>query len=76
MVKLTLSIDDTLWPKLKMQGERVGLQGDRNPFIVKQQYDLAYGAFENALHNQLRLLVDEVLRHRKAPPTVNPNPNS
>jgi hypothetical protein len=60
IVRFEFSIDDTLWPKLSLSGTRFGTTGERTAFSEKQQYDLAYGAFENALHNQLRPAVEEI----------------
>jgi hypothetical protein len=62
IVRFEFSIDDTMWPKLSMSGTRITTRGERIAFNEKQQYDLAYGAFENALHNQLRPAVEEVIK--------------
>jgi hypothetical protein len=62
IVRFEFSIDDTMWPKLSMSGTRITTVGDRIVFNEKQQYDLAYGAFENAIHNQLRPAVEEINR--------------
>lgn len=64
IVRCEFSIDDTMWPKLKLSGLRVSTTGERVAFDAKQQYDLAYGAFENAIHNQLRPAVEEILKRR------------
>lgn len=66
IVRFEFSIDDTIWPKLQMSGTRITTIGERVVFTEKQQYDLAYGAFENALHNQLRPAVEEIVkRHQR-----------
>jgi hypothetical protein len=65
LARVTFSIDDTAWPKLKITGERISPTGDRVAFDDKQQYDLAYGCFENTLHNQLRLAVAGIIERRK-----------
>lgn len=64
LVRLSLSIDDQQWPKLHIAGERIDASGGRVAFDHKQQYDLAYGAFENTLHNQLRPLVNELIERK------------
>ena len=63
--RIELTIDDIDFPKLKISGVRTGTTGDRSVFTLKQQYDLAYGAFENLLHNQLRPAVNEIVDRRK-----------
>lgn len=65
IVRFEFSIDDTLWPKLSISGTRITTVGDRIVFAEKQQYDLAYGAFENTLHNQLRPAVEEIVRRHQ-----------
>lgn len=66
IVRFEFSVDDTLWPKLQMSGTRITTIGERVAFSEKQQYDLAYGAFENAIHNQLRPAVEEIVkRHQR-----------
>jgi hypothetical protein len=62
IVRFEFSIDDTMWPKLSLSGTRITTTGERVAFNEKQQYDLAYGAFENAIHNQLRPAVEEIIR--------------
>lgn len=64
LTRLSISIDDTMWPKLHIAGERLHSDGSRSVFDERQQYDLAYGAFENLLHNQLRPLVEDLLKRR------------
>lgn len=64
LVRLTFSIDDDQWPKLHIAGERTDSRGGRVAFGNKQQYDLAYTAFENDLHNQLRPLVAELIERK------------
>ena len=66
--RLTITIDDNFWPKLHIAGDRVSSTGDRVAFDEKQTYDLAYTAFENTVHNQLRPLVEEIIRRRKPQP--------
>lgn len=65
MTRITLTIDDSLWPKLHIAGERVGAQGQRTAFDQKVQYDLSYTQFENLVHNQLRPAVQELIDRRK-----------
>lgn len=72
LTRITLTIDDTSWPKLHIAGLREGTQGDKVTFDQKIIFDQAYLQFENLLHNQLRPLVDELIRRRKgaAQPTT------
>lgn len=64
ITKVSFSIDDNQWPKLHIAIERVTSTGARFISESKQQYDLAYGAFENELHNALRPAVAEIVERR------------
>lgn len=64
--RVTFTIDDDLWPKLKIVGERMTDRGDRIAFIERAQYDLAYSQFENLVHNQLRPAVQQIIERRKS----------
>jgi len=68
-IQITLTISDEKWPILTAVATRSSLSG--SPAAVKetQQFDLAYGKFENLLHNQLRPAVDELIRRNKGPKT-------
>lgn len=65
LTRLTLTIDDNHWPKLHIAGARESTQGEKFAFDQKVLYDQAYLQFENLLHNQLRPLVDEIIRRRR-----------
>lgn len=64
--RVEFSIDDTMWPKLRLAGTIITNTGQRIAFDERQQYDLAYGAFENALHNVLRPVVERLNSRRLA----------
>jgi hypothetical protein len=64
MVRLEVSIDDTLWPQLKIVLLRTNLDGTKVSFIRKFQYDGAYSQFENDLHNHLRPMVEQLTSRR------------
>jgi len=64
IVRVEFSIDDTVWPQLKLAGTRITTTGDRVAFDNKKSNDLAYVAFENDLHNQLRPAVEELIKRR------------
>lgn len=63
--RLQLTIDDTQWPKLHISGSREDSQGGKVAFDQKVFFDQAYLQFENLLHNQLRPLVEEIIKRRK-----------
>ncbi len=64
MVKLEVTIDDRLWPKLSMVAKRVNLDG--SPVVLTQSilYDQAYNKFEGDLHNMLRPMVEQLIKRR------------
>jgi hypothetical protein len=64
MVRLTVVIDDTKWPKVKMTATREGLTGEKSATVIESQYDTSYTVFENAFHNQLRLMCQELIDRR------------
>lgn len=70
LVRVEFSIDDSVWPQLKLAGIRTTSTGERFAFDGRQSYDLAYVAFENVLHNALRPAVEELIKRRNPNPTT------
>jgi hypothetical protein len=64
MVRMEVTIDDRQWPKLSLLINRTGLSGQRTVHTRQFQYDGAYSQFENDLHNQLRPMIDELVKRR------------
>lgn len=64
MVKLIITIDDQRWPHLQASFERHNLDGTKSGTVDKSQYDTAYTVFENAVHNHLRVMVDQLNKRR------------
>jgi hypothetical protein len=66
MVRLEVSIDDTLWPNLRLVVNRTNYDGSKQALTRNVQYDQAYSQFENDLHNHLRPMVDQLIKRRNA----------
>ena len=66
MVRLEVSIDDSLWPKLKFIAFRTDLNGQKTAVTKTILYDQAYNTFEGDLHNQLRPMVEQLINRRMA----------
>lgn len=64
MKKMTVTITDDKWPRLTMVVLRESNEGQvaRTDHFM---YDGAYNVFEGILHDNLRKLVEEVIRKRK-----------
>ncbi len=70
MVRLTITIDDQKWPKVRMTATREGLNGEKTAIVAESMYDTAYTVFENAVHNQLRPMIGEITGRRLGPPQL------
>lgn len=64
MEKLEVMIDDRLWPKLQLTAVRTSVTGAKNALSSTWIYDGAYSQFENVLHNQLRPMVESLVKRR------------
>ena len=65
MLKLEVNIHDQVWPLVVITVTRQSYRQGQVVQQAKVQYDLAYGKFEEMLHNQGRLLVEELVsRHQ------------
>lgn len=65
MAEITITINDNSWPKLQMVVKAIDAFGKPILLETKQTYDLAYGNFENAIHNVLKPVVDSVVQSKK-----------
>lgn len=64
MQQMHVTITDDRWPKLTIIIRR---ETDSGPVVFQEsfQYDGAYTQFEAALHNQLRPMVEQIIKRRK-----------
>lgn len=65
MVRMTITIDDSRWPKLRMILNREMMNQPPIVSIDDRQYDLAYDGFEGIIHNHLRPMVEELIQRKK-----------
>jgi hypothetical protein len=64
MTRITATIDDMRWPKIQLVIVREGEQGEKVATREEILYDQAYSKFENALHNHLRVAVQQIINRR------------
>lgn len=65
MAEIKITINSNNWPKLQMVTQATDEFGGATMRESKQKFDLAYGHFENELHNILRPIVESVINFKK-----------
>jgi hypothetical protein len=65
MLSMTVTVHDQRWPLVTITVTRESWERGR---VVQQQsiqYDISYGKAEEMVHNQLRPLVEEIVKRHK-----------
>lgn len=64
-LKMDIIIHDQFWPQVSITVQRESMAAGRVVVQDKIQYDLAYGKAEVMIQNQLRIMIEEIVKRRK-----------